>query len=112
MDLDICYLQLDQLNVIIEDSRWQLLYLVAIQGPKKRYSMSLVKIILPLVCFRPEYSFFAPFPSPKNAFSVILNVMVQIDMYQHFKYGTISTGLNLKTSFSTFSKIDLDLVVM
>ena len=90
MDMDICYLQLDQLNVIIEDSRWQLLYLVVIQGPKKRYSMSLVKIILPLMCFRPEYSFFAPFPGPKNAFNVILNVIVQIDMYQHFKYGTIS----------------------
>ena len=42
------------------------------------------------MCFRPEYSFFAPFPGPKNAFNVILNVIVQIDMYQHFKYGTIS----------------------
>ena len=41
------------------------------------------------MCFRPEYSFFAPFPSSKNAFNVILNVIVQIDMYQHFKYGTI-----------------------
>ena len=29
-------------------------------------------------------------PGNTNAFTVILNVIEQIDTYQHFKYGTIS----------------------
>ena len=37
------YVQWDQLSVVIEDSRWQLLYLVVTQFPRKRYSLISVK---------------------------------------------------------------------
>mgnify|MGYP000002364341 FL=1 len=58
--------------------------------------MILVRIILPPVCcclrfsFRSEYSLFVPYPGQTNAFTLILNVNEQVDIYQHFKYGTIS----------------------
>ena len=39
------YVQWDQLSVVIEDSRWQLLYLVVTQFPRKRYSLISVKIV-------------------------------------------------------------------
>ena len=102
--VDICYLQLDQLSVIIEDSRWQLLYLVVIQGPKKRYSMSLAKIILPLVCcccwvpFWSEYSLFVPWPGQTDAFKVTLNVIEQIDIYIYI-YINIMKGKRDATTF-------------
>ena len=32
---------------------------------------------------------FVPCPGQTNAFTVILNVIEQTDIYQHFKYGTI-----------------------
>ena len=57
--------------------------------------MILVTIILPPVCcclrfsFRWEYSLFVPYPGQTNVFTLILNVNVQVDIYQHFKYGTI-----------------------
>ena len=35
---------------------------------------------------------FSPCPGQKNAFTVILRVIVQIDINQHFKYGTISSA--------------------
>ena len=42
----INYAQFDQLGVVIEDSRWQLLYLVVTQFPnKKRYSMISAKSV-------------------------------------------------------------------
>ena len=66
--MDICYLQLDQLNVIIEDSRWQLLYLVVIQGPKKRYSMSLVKIYTTSCVFSAGIQFFRALSGSKKRF--------------------------------------------
>ena len=87
MGVDICYLQCGQLSVIIEESRWQLPYMVLIQGPRKRYSMTLVKIILPLVCccywrlFRSEYRLFLPCPGQTNTFNVILNIIEQIYIY-------------------------------
>ena len=37
------YVQWDQLSVVIEDSRWQLLYLVVTQFPRKWYSLISVK---------------------------------------------------------------------
>ena len=37
-----------------------------------------------------EYSIFVPSPGQTNAFTVILNVILQIDIYQHFKYDTSS----------------------
>ena len=40
----INYLQSSQLSVVIEDSRWQLLYLVVTQFPKKKYSLISVKV--------------------------------------------------------------------
>ena len=58
--------------------------------------MILVRIILPSVCcwlrfsFQLEYSLFVPYPGQTNAFTLILNVNEQVDIYQHFKYGTIS----------------------
>ena len=58
--------------------------------------MILVRIILPSVCcwlrfsFRLEYSLFVPYPGQTNAFTLILNVNKQVDIYQHFKYGAIS----------------------
>ena len=58
--------------------------------------MILVRIILAPVCcclrlsFRSEYSLFVPYPGQTNAFTLILNVNEQVDIYQHFKYGTIS----------------------
>ena len=58
--------------------------------------MILVRIILPSVCcclrfsFRSEYSLFVPYPGQTNAFTQIMNVNEQVDIYQHFKYGTIS----------------------
>ena len=39
----IDYVQFGQLGVVIEDSRWQLLYLVVTQFPKRRYSLISVK---------------------------------------------------------------------
>ena len=42
----IYYVQFGQLGVVIEDSRWQLLYLVVTQFPnKKRYSMISAKSV-------------------------------------------------------------------
>ena len=58
--------------------------------------MILVRIILaPVFCclrfsFQSEYSLFVPCPGQTNAFTLILNVNEQVDIYQHFKYGTIS----------------------
>ena len=58
--------------------------------------MILARIILPPVCcrlrfsFRSEYSLCVPYPGQTNAFTLILNVNEQVDIYQHFKYGTIS----------------------
>ena len=58
--------------------------------------MILVRIILAPVCcclrfsFRSEYSLFVPYPGQTNAFTLIINVNEQVDIYQHFKYGTIS----------------------
>ena len=49
--------------------------------------MILVRIILPPVCcclrfsFRSEYSLFVPYPEQTNAFTPILNVNEQIDIY-------------------------------
>ena len=40
------YVQWDQLSVVIEDSRWQLLYLVVTQFPKWRYSLISVKSVI------------------------------------------------------------------
>ena len=40
--------------------------------------------------FRLDYSLFVPCPGHTNTFTVILNVIEQIDTYQHFKHGTIS----------------------
>ena len=40
--------------------------------------------------FRSEYNLFVPCPNQMNVFNVILNVIEQIDIYQHFKYRTIS----------------------
>ena len=42
----INYAQFDQLGVVIEDSRWQLLYLVVTQFPKKKYSLISVKSVI------------------------------------------------------------------
>ena len=58
--------------------------------------MILVRIILPPLCcclrfsFRSEYSLCVLYPGQTNAFTLILNVNVQVDIYQHLKYGTIS----------------------
>ena len=58
--------------------------------------MILVRIILAPVCcclwfsFRSEYGLFVPYPGQTNVFTLILNVNEQVDIYQHFKYGTIS----------------------
>ena len=58
--------------------------------------MILVRIILPPVrcclrfSFRSEYGLFVPYPRQTNVFTLILNVNEQVDIYQHFKYGTIS----------------------
>ena len=58
--------------------------------------MILVRIILPPVCcclrfsFRLEYSLFVPYPGQTNAFTLIMNLNEQVDIYQHFKYDTIS----------------------
>ena len=58
--------------------------------------MILVRIISPPVCcclrfsFESEYSLFEPYLGQTNAFTLILNVNEQVDIYQHFKYGTIS----------------------
>ena len=57
--------------------------------------MILVRIILPPMCcclrfsFRSEYSLFVLCPGQTNAFTLILNVNEPVDIYQHFKYGTI-----------------------
>ena len=40
--------------------------------------------------FRSEYNLFVPCPNQMNVFNVILNVIEQIDIYQHFKYRIIS----------------------
>ena len=40
--------------------------------------------------FQSGCSLFEPCPGQTNVFIVILNVIKQIDIYQHFKYGTIS----------------------
>ena len=42
----INYVQYGQLGVVIEDSRWQLLYLVVTQFPKKKYSLISVKSVI------------------------------------------------------------------
>ena len=42
---EACYVQWDQPSDVIEDSRWQLLYLVVTQFPKKTYSLILVKSV-------------------------------------------------------------------
>ena len=58
--------------------------------------MILVRIILPSVCcclmfsFRSEYSLFVLYSGQTNAFTLILNANEPVDIYQHFKYGTIS----------------------
>ena len=58
--------------------------------------MIVVRIILAPVCcclrfsFRSEYSLFVPYSGQTNAFTLISNVNKQVDIYQHFKYGTIS----------------------
>ena len=58
--------------------------------------MIVVRIILAPVCccvmfsFRSEYSLFVPYPGQTIAFTLIMNVNEQVDIYQHFKYGTIS----------------------
>ena len=49
---------------------------------------TLVKIVLPLYVLLLLNTFFGP--GYTKAFTVILNVIEQIDTYQHFKYGTIS----------------------
>ena len=52
--------------------------------------MILVRIILPPVCcclrfsFRSEYSLFVPYPGQTNAFTLILNVNKQVDIYLSF----------------------------
>ena len=57
--------------------------------------MILVRIILPPMCcclrfsFRSEYSLFVLCPGQTNAFTLILNVNEPVDIYKHFKYGTI-----------------------
>ena len=49
--------------------------------------MILVRIILPPVCcclrfsFRSEYSLFVPYPGQTNAFTLIMNVNEQVDIY-------------------------------
>ena len=49
--------------------------------------------------FRSEYNLFVPCPNQMNAFNVIVNVIEQIDIYQHYKYRTISVlNLNLKNN--------------
>ena len=58
--------------------------------------MILVRIILPPVScclrfsFRLDYSLFVPYPGQTNAFTLIMNLNEQVDIYQHFKYDTIS----------------------
>ena len=53
--------------------------------------MILVRIILPPVCcclrfsFRSEYSLFVPYPGQTIAFTLIMNVNEQVDIYQHLK---------------------------
>ena len=47
----IYYVQFGQLSVVIEDSRWQLLYLVVTQFPKRRYSLISVKSVIFLKIF-------------------------------------------------------------
>ena len=42
----IYYVQFGQLGVVIEDSRWKLLYLVVTQFPKRRYSLISVKSVI------------------------------------------------------------------
>ena len=42
----INYAQFDQLGVVIEDSRWKLLYLVVTQFPKRRYSLISIKSVI------------------------------------------------------------------
>ena len=41
----IYYVQFGQLGVVIEDSRWKLLYLVVTKFPKRRYSLISVKVL-------------------------------------------------------------------
>ena len=58
--------------------------------------MILVRIVLAPVCcclrfsFWSEYILFVPYPGQTNAFTLILDVNEPVDIYQHFKYGTIS----------------------
>ena len=40
------YVQFSQLGVVIEDSRWQLLYLVVTQFPRNKYSLISVKSVI------------------------------------------------------------------
>ena len=47
----IDYVQFGQLGVVIEDSRWQLLYLVVTQFPKRRDSLISVKSVIFLEIF-------------------------------------------------------------
>ena len=58
--------------------------------------MILVRIILAPVCcclrfsFWSEYSLFVPYPGQTKAFTLIMNLNEQVDIYQHFKYDTVS----------------------
>ena len=54
----------------------------------RKHIPTLIKIVLPLYMLLLLNTFFGP--GHTNAFTVILNVIEQIDTYQHFKYGTIS----------------------
>ena len=55
----IYYVQFGQLSVVIEDSRWQLLYLVVTQIPKRRYSLISAKSVIFFVnfCYRMFFYF-------------------------------------------------------
>ena len=55
----IYYVQFGQLSVVIEDSRWQLLYLVVTQFPKRRYSLISAKSVFFFVnfCYRMFFYF-------------------------------------------------------
>ena len=54
----------------------------------KNYTTSWVLLLLSTF-FGQNTVLFVPCPGQTNAFTVILNVIEQTDIYQHFKYGTI-----------------------
>ena len=81
------YIQFDQLSVVIEDSRWQLFYLVVTQVSKKRYSLISVKNCCYcrffILFFCQIKSSFVSCSDQTYAFALTSIYLLYFDIYQH-----------------------------